>query len=47
MVIMKLTWKGEGKEIKIAGAFNNWTPADTQQQEDSSSVYQQEVQPGK
>jgi len=44
---MKLTWKGEGKEIKIAGAFNNWTPADTLQQEDNSSLYQQEVQPGK
>jgi len=44
---MKLTWKGEGHDIKIAGAFNDWTPADTHKEEDNARVYQQDVQPGK
>lgn len=44
---MKLTWCGEGEDVKIAGAFNDWAPAETIKQEDNSRVYQQDVQPGK
>ena len=47
MVLLELSWTGEEADVKIAGSFNNWTPAETTQNQDNSRVYSAQVEPGK
>jgi len=47
MVLLELSWTGEGGDVKIAGSFNNWTPAETTQNPDNSRLFSAQVEPGK
>jgi len=42
----KLEWSGEGSEVKIAGEFNSWTPADTKL-EDNTYIFTSHLSPGR
>ena len=47
MVLLELSWTGEGGDVKIAGSFNNWSPAETTQNPDNSRLFSAQVEPGK
>ncbi len=47
MVLLELSWTGEGGDVKIAGSFNNWTAAETTQNPDNSRLFSAQVEPGK
>jgi len=42
----KMEWRGEGSEVKIAGEFNSWTPADTKL-EDNTYTFSCHLSPGR